>query len=168
MLYFIWIHVAIWTIITSPVMPFASYRNATMNQFLTSDDPMDTTDLTDLSHIQRIAAIGDSYSAGIGAGKRLGSLSTAFVKDSGMFKQFLILTKRWLTKLYTHVDWACSRYDAAFPNLVNTDYRLGDPAKRKFQFKSCSGAVMDDVLTRQIPKIDSNQQVIMISAGAYI
>jgi hypothetical protein len=35
----------------------------------------DEKDPDDLSFIQSIAAIGDSYSAGIGAGKRLGSLT---------------------------------------------------------------------------------------------
>ncbi|KAI0403813.1 hypothetical protein F4802DRAFT_570340, partial [Xylaria palmicola] len=34
----------------------------------------DVFDSTDLSFIQKLAAIGDSYSAGIGAGDRLGSV----------------------------------------------------------------------------------------------
>lgn len=62
-------------------------------------------------------------------------------------------------------DYACSRYNHAYPLIVNEDERLGDNMNRKFQFKSCSGAVIDDVLRRQIPAIDSNQQVILLSAG---
>lgn len=65
-----------------------------------------------------------------------------------------------------HKDYDCSRYDEAYPYLVNTDGRLGDdPSKRKFQFKSCSGAVIKDVVEKQIPTLDYNQQVILVSAG---
>ena len=62
-------------------------------------------------------------------------------------------------------DYACSRYDHAYPRLVNKDARLGDPSKRNFQFRSCSGAVIDDILKEQIPQVDSGQQVILLSAG---
>ncbi|KAJ0413256.1 fibronectin type III domain protein [Aspergillus carlsbadensis] len=94
-------------------------------------------DPSDLSFIKRIAAIGDSYSAGIEAGDRIG----------------------------TWDDWVCSRYDHSYPYLVNQDERLGDPAGRTFQFKSCSGAVIADVINDQIPLLSSNQQVILLSAG---
>lgn len=98
----------------------------------------------DLSFITRLAAIGDSYSAGIGAGEKLGSVFGFWDPDS---------------------DYSCSRCDHSYPFLVNNDERLGASSNRKFQFKSCSGAVISDVLERQIPAIDSNQQVILISAG---
>lgn len=60
-------------------------------------------------------------------------------------------------------DWACSRYDNAYPSFVHNDPRLGDPKNRKFQFLSCSGAVTDDVLQKQIPDLDQGQQAIMLS-----
>ncbi|KND93383.1 Lipase 1 [Tolypocladium ophioglossoides CBS 100239] len=91
----------------------------------------------DLSFFTKLAAVGDSYSAGIGAGDRLGGLA----------------------------DWACSRYDHAYPNLINEDPRLGDKSNRKFQFHSCSGAVIKDILDEQIPRVDSSQQAILLSAG---
>ncbi|KAE8332768.1 fibronectin type III domain protein [Aspergillus sergii] len=91
-----------------------------------------------------MAAIGDSYSAGIGAGERLGSVADTLVSNS---------------------DWACSRYDHAYPYLIHNDERLGDPDARTFQFKSCSGAVIEDVINDQIPNISGNQQVILLSAG---
>ncbi|KAL2062145.1 hypothetical protein VTL71DRAFT_6411 [Oculimacula yallundae] len=75
----------------------------------------------DLSFITRMAAIGDSYSAGIGAGNKLGT-AWDFMNPDG--------------------DYSCSRYDHSYPSLVNLDERLGDHTKRKFQFKSCSGAVI--------------------------
>ena len=39
----------------------------------------------DLSFIRTMAAVGDSYSAGIGSGDRLGSVWTALNAKSGMF-----------------------------------------------------------------------------------
>jgi len=62
-------------------------------------------------------------------------------------------------------DYACSRYDHSYPYIINNDDRLGDPGKRNFQFKSCSGAVTKDVLEKQIPSIDGGQQVILLSIG---
>ncbi|KAF5019289.1 hypothetical protein F66182_8707 [Fusarium sp. NRRL 66182] len=91
----------------------------------------------DLSDITKLAAVGDSYSAGIGAGSRLGGVD----------------------------DWWCSRYDHAYPNLVHQDSRLGDKSKRKFQFHSCSGAVVKQVIEDQLPNVDSGQNAIMLSAG---
>jgi hypothetical protein len=45
----------------------------------------DTTDFdpSDLAYITRMAALGDSYSAGIGAGDRLGSMLQALDPNSG-------------------------------------------------------------------------------------
>ncbi|OGM49583.1 hypothetical protein ABOM_001752 [Aspergillus bombycis] len=124
------------------------YWNVQGNASLNTERLMgrDTTefDQTDLSFITRMAAIGDSYSAGIGAGDRLGSVLDALDSTS---------------------DWACSRYDHAYPYLINTDERLGDPGTRTFEFKSCSGAVINDVINDQIPNISGNQQVILLSAG---
>ncbi|KAL6885245.1 carbohydrate esterase family 3 protein [Trichoderma longibrachiatum] len=111
------------------------------NAMWTRDEAFDESDL---SFIKRLAAIGDSYSAGIGAGNRL---------------------RTFLNALNPHSDWACSRYDNAYPYLINEDSRLGSPVNRKFQFESCSGAVTADVVKKQIPRIDSGQQVILLSAG---
>lgn len=63
------------------------------------------------------------------------------------------------------VDFLCRRYDSSYPNLIHTDDRLGDQAARTFQFESCSGAVIADVLEKQIPNINGNQQVVLLSAG---
>ncbi|KAF4982276.1 hypothetical protein FZEAL_2062 [Fusarium zealandicum] len=91
----------------------------------------------DLTFIKKIAAVGDSYSAGIGPGDGL--------QGEG--------------------DENCRRYDHSYPYLINEDERLVDPPKRKFQFKSCSGAVAENTVESQIPSIDLDQQVILLSAG---
>ncbi|EPS26948.1 hypothetical protein PDE_01888 [Penicillium oxalicum 114-2] len=124
--------------LTNPIA--AGYALGNLSSYssqLVGRDTGDDFDPSDLSFITRMAAIGDSYSAGIGAGARL--------QGDG--------------------DSACSRYDNAYPNLIHTDLRLGDPATRNFQFKSCSGAVISDVISDQIPQISGNQQVILLSAG---
>ncbi|GKU19782.1 unnamed protein product [Fusarium langsethiae] len=107
-------------------------------------EPRDDGIPDDILNIQKLAAIGDSYSAGIGAGDRLGSIYDALKSGS---------------------DFACARYDHAYPYLLNQDTRLGDPSKRKFQFVSCSGAVMKDVLEKQIPELDNGQDAITLSIG---
>jgi hypothetical protein len=62
-------------------------------------------------------------------------------------------------------DENCRRYDHSYPYLINQDERLGDPSKRNFQFKSCSGAVIRNVIEDQLPSIDSDQQIVLLSAG---
>lgn len=102
----------------------------------------DDFDPWDLSSLTKIAAIGDSYSAGIGAGKRLGGIS-----DLGA--------------------WACSRYDQSYPNLVNQNPALGDSSKRKFQFEACSGALTKEIRDKQVKRLDDGQDAIMLSAGEF-
>ncbi|OBT40677.1 hypothetical protein VE00_08681 [Pseudogymnoascus sp. WSF 3629] len=101
----------------------------------------DAWDPEDLSSIKKLAAIGDSYSAGIGAGNRLGSIFDAFTGGT---------------------DWACSRYDRSYPKIISNDPRLGSP---NFQFVSCSGAVAKEVVEKQIPLLDNNQDAILLSVG---
>lgn len=64
-----------------------SYWNILGNASLDTDRLLarDTTefDQTDLSFITTMAAIGDSYSAGIGAGDRLGTIVEALDAESG-------------------------------------------------------------------------------------
>ncbi|EKJ76429.1 hypothetical protein FPSE_03428 [Fusarium pseudograminearum CS3096] len=107
-------------------------------------EPRDDGIPEDILSINKLAAIGDSYSAGIGAGDRLGSIYDAFKSGS---------------------DFACARYDHAYPYVINQDDRIGDPSKRKFQFLSCSGAVMKDVVDKQIPEMESGQDAITLSIG---
>ncbi|KAI9671724.1 MAG: hypothetical protein M1831_003252 [Alyxoria varia] len=98
---------------------------------------LDDSDPEDQSWIEAWAAVGDSYAAGIGAG----------------------------TRLVGYGDWWCSRYNESFPNLINTDPRLGNNANRKFTFWACSGAKTDQI-TEQVNGLDNeSQDVILISAG---
>lgn len=62
----------------------APIRNASIpsNPVWTRDDDFDESDL---SFITKLAAVGDSYSAGIGAGDRLGTILNALDPHSGVF-----------------------------------------------------------------------------------
>ncbi|KAG2019298.1 hypothetical protein GB937_005212 [Aspergillus fischeri] len=123
--------------LANPLVYWDGRGNASMNyEHFMARDTADF-DQSDLSFITRMAAIGDSYSTGIGAGNRI----------------------------QTDADWACSRYDHSYPYLIHNDPQLGDPEARTFQFVSCSGAVTADALDKQIPQISGNQQVILLSVG---
>lgn len=101
----------------------------------------------DFSAIKKMAALGDSFSAGIGAGNRLGK---ALDIDN-------------VANHYS--DWWCSRYDNSYPYLLNKG--LGDLNTQggKFQFLSCSGAQTQEVIETQVDKMDADQDVILISSG---
>jgi hypothetical protein len=62
-------------------------------------------------------------------------------------------------------DFACRRYDHAYPVLVHQDDRLGDPSQRDFDFRSCSGAVIAEVMNNQVPELKGGQEIILLSAG---
>ncbi|RYP12542.1 hypothetical protein DL765_007244 [Monosporascus sp. GIB2] len=130
------------------------------------EDDNNFFDPTDLSFIKKLAAIGDSHAAGIGAGDRLGNLLGALDPTSGEPRHALS-SSSFDGNCITHMceDWSCSRHDHAYPYLINNDRRLGDPSGRNFQFRACSGAVTQDVLENQIPSVDSGQQVVLLSIG---
>ncbi|CAH0020345.1 unnamed protein product [Clonostachys rhizophaga] len=81
--------------------------------------PRDTVDFDadGLNFLKMMAAVGDSYSAGIGSGSPLER---------------------------SYHEWNCRRYDLSYPWLINQDPRLGPPEMRSFQFESSSGAVTQD------------------------
>ena len=93
-------------------------------------------DETDHSDIKKWAAIGDSFAAGIGAGKRLSGWG----------------------------DWYCSRYDDSYPSVINRSPSLGDPKGRDFKYNACSGAVTTDVKS-QINGLDGLQMATLSIGG---
>ena len=58
----------------------------------------DGFDGEDLSYIRNLAAIGDSYSAGIGAGKRLGSLFDALDPKGSMYLTLTVTKSERMAK----------------------------------------------------------------------
>ncbi|KAI9711679.1 MAG: hypothetical protein M1812_007112 [Candelaria pacifica] len=99
-------------------------------------DSRDTPNFYDHSDIKSWAALGDSYSSGIGVGSTLTS--------SG--------------------SYGCSRYDGGYPTIINTSPSLGD-GNRKFQYFACSGATTSDVLNKQLSSLDKPQMVTLTAGG---
>ncbi|TDZ68230.1 Lipase 1 [Colletotrichum trifolii] len=89
----------------------------------------------DLSWVRKWAAIGDSYSAGIGSGDHLG--------DSGH----------------------CDRYDQSYPAFMQTHELLPQSPPAQFDFLACSGATTPKVLRDQVPELDSDYDFITVSTG---
>ncbi|MCJ1293439.1 hypothetical protein MMC34_004994 [Xylographa carneopallida] len=97
--------------------------------------PPPSKDPFDLSGIQSLAAVGDSFLSGIGAGTLLPGSDAS----------------------------TCSRYDGSYANVLNQ--MLGGGSTRKFDFLACAGATSSDVLNQQVPAMQSNVQAVLLSAG---
>ncbi|KAK0613258.1 SGNH hydrolase-type esterase domain-containing protein [Immersiella caudata] len=100
-------------------------------------DNDDDHDLIDLDFVQSWAAIGDSFTAGIGSGTQLGN------------------------PISGSADWLCSRYSYTWPRLV--DNAIG-PAKKKFQFPACSGDRSEGIY-RQAQGLEGDLDLVMLTAG---
>jgi lysophospholipase L1-like esterase len=94
-------------------------------------------DPADFGWIKRWAAVGDSFTAGIGSGTQLG----------GIF--------------HNRDDWKCSRYDQSYPMVLN---RAFGPAVDNFQFVACSGDRSEDIYT-QVNNMDGNLDLVIMTAG---
>ncbi|KAF7531582.1 hypothetical protein G7054_g8745 [Neopestalotiopsis clavispora] len=97
----------------------------------------DENDPTDFSWISNWAAIGDSFTAGIGSGQQLG--------DS----------------LTLDEEWRCSRYDYSYVKIV--DYALGSSIQN-FQFEACSGDRTGGIYD-QVDALRNDLDVVMMTAG---
>lgn len=58
----------------------------------------------------------------------------------------------------------CYQYSYGYPNLVNMDDMIAENAQRHFQYLGCSGALTGDMKSKQVPKMQKSQ-AILISAG---
>ncbi|OQO09623.1 hypothetical protein B0A48_05025 [Cryoendolithus antarcticus] len=95
----------------------------------------DASDPSDLSWIKDWASVGDSFSTGVGAGKRMEGCG----------------------------DPLCSRYDAGFPSIINADDNLaGD---HTFTNLACTGATVDVVNGQVTALKDGSQDFVTITAG---
>lgn len=97
-----------------------------------ADDP------ADFSWVKRWAAVGDSFTAGIGSGRQLGKAYHRFN------------------------DWKCSRYDQAYPMVVNTF--LGRTVQ-KFQYPACSGDRSEGIYKQVTETLEDNMDLVIMTAG---
>ncbi|KAL8356634.1 hypothetical protein RB601_001773 [Gaeumannomyces tritici] len=94
-------------------------------------------DPTDFSWVKNWAAIGDSFTAGIGSGHQMGN------------------------EIRTDDDWRCSRYDYSWAKIV--DHSLGSSVKN-FQFEACSGDRTGGIYD-QVNHLRNGLDVVMMTAG---
>ncbi|KAM0322464.1 hypothetical protein ACHAQA_009533 [Verticillium albo-atrum] len=97
----------------------------------------DDEHIVSLDFVKRWAAIGDSFTAGIGSGSRMGNPFQG--------------TRNWI----------CSRYTYTWPHIVNR--RIGG-AMADFQYPACSGARTGGVY-EQAGELSGDLDVVMLTAG---
>ena len=119
----------------SPNIKPTSPKPAGKSQIPIGPNPPDDKDPFDLSGLKSLAAIGDSYIAGIGAGTLV---SAADAKD-------------------------CSRYNGSYANVLNN--WIGGGPGRRFSYLACSGATSPEILENQVPNVPDNTQAMLVSAG---
>lgn len=92
---------------------------------------------TDFTWVKRFAAIGDSFTAGIGSGAALGSF------------------------FHNKSDWECSRYDQSYPMFIKN--YLGS-AIDDFQYPACSGDKSWQIY-EQAKALQGNIDLLTLTAG---
>jgi hypothetical protein len=105
--------------------------------------PRKDGDPADYSWVKNLAAIGDSFTAGIGAGNSLGS--GYYDKD--------------INKGGDNVK--CSRYDLSYPILVNN---IIGPSVKDFQFPACSGDRSVQIFD-QVSNLKKDIDMVIMTAG---
>jgi len=118
--------------------------SAPQNLTKRADDP------SDFSWVNRWAAIGDSYTAGIGAGVAMGDMLT---------EELSITLPNGI--ISGHGDWYCARYDMSYPMIV--DRLLGGQVE-DFQFHACSGDRSQQIY-QQAQQLDGKLDMVMMTVG---
>ncbi|KAK3897846.1 SGNH hydrolase-type esterase domain-containing protein [Staphylotrichum tortipilum] len=95
------------------------------------------SDPTSFNWVRRFAAVGDSYTAGIGSGEQLG----------GLFHNFN--------------DWSCSRYDLSYPMILQ---QWVGSSIEDFQYPACTGDQTWQVYN-QINALAGNLDLVTLTAG---
>lgn len=98
------------------------------------------SDPTDFSWVKRFAAIGDSFTAGIGSGAPLAS---------------------FLTEAAGSGDWYCARYDTSYPEIM---YNALGSSVEDFQYVACSGDRTGDIY-KQIQALEGELDLVVMTAG---
>ncbi|KAM5444295.1 hypothetical protein MferCBS31731_000812 [Microsporum ferrugineum] len=94
-------------------------------------------DATSFAWVHNMAAIGDSFTAGIGSGYQLGSF------------------------FYDRASWYCSRYDLAYPELIR---QIIGPSLNEYQFIACSGDRSSQIY-EQVKELKKDIDMVVMTAG---
>jgi lysophospholipase L1-like esterase len=99
-------------------------------------------DPADFGWIKRWAVIGDSFTAGIGAGTQLG--------------------KFWHLNKAGPENWKCSRYELSYPMVLNAAFGQG---VEKFQFEACSGDRSEGIYKQVTEELENDFNLVVMTAG---
>ncbi|KAL2133777.1 hypothetical protein VTI74DRAFT_1714 [Chaetomium olivicolor] len=132
-----WLH-GLWPAVEAAVFQVANASHA-LGHAQPKLRPRDK-DPSDFSWVKRWAAVGDSFTAGIGSGSPLGNF---FTDEPG------------------NNNWYCARYDTAYPMIIND--ALGGSVEN-FQFTACSGDRTGGIY-KQIQGLDGNLDLVIMTAG---
>jgi lysophospholipase L1-like esterase len=124
----------LWPFVEASVFRVANVTHTKRHIRARDDDP------TDFSWVKRWAAVGDSFTAGIGSGSPLGSFLTDSPDDN---------------------SWYCARYDTSYPMIIND--ALGGSVE-DFQFVACSGDRTGGIY-KQIQGLEGNLDLVIMTAG---
>lgn len=148
----------IWTLLLTSLLPETSAyavkrprqtsNNRTSFKHLIHSEPpvlrpRKDGDPTDYSWVKNLAAIGDSFTAGIGAGNHLGE--AYYNKDVNKGGD----------------NYQCSRYDLSYPMLVNN---VIGPSVKDFQFPACSGDRSVQIFD-QVSNLKKDIDMVIMTAG---
>ncbi|KAK2594664.1 hypothetical protein QQS21_007640 [Conoideocrella luteorostrata] len=107
-------------------------------------------DPADFSWVKRWAAIGDSYTAGIGSGVATGNM---------LYEELSITLPNGL--ISGHGDWYCARYDMSYPMIM--DRLLGGQVE-DFQYLACSGDRSQQIY-QQAKQLKGSLDLVVMTAG---
>ncbi|KZL67148.1 esterase family protein [Colletotrichum tofieldiae] len=138
-----WVAVAWGLLLSSGHSYIIPHKGDKDNNDTSPNDALDVltkraTDPANLSWIKNWAAIGDSFTAGIGAGRQLGQ---AF---------------------HNRDDWKCSRYDQSYPMVLNSMF---GSSVSKFQYPACSGDRSEQIYKQVTEKLDTDLNLVVMTAG---
>ncbi|RKK13750.1 hypothetical protein BFJ65_g12973 [Fusarium oxysporum f. sp. cepae] len=115
-------------------------------------------DPSDFSWVKRWAAIGDSYTAGIGSGRPLGSILDGEELDVKVRTMNITLPN---LEFSGHGNWYCARYDMSYPMIIS---RLLGSQVESFQYAACSGDRAGQIY-QQAEQIEGDLDMVMLTAG---
>lgn len=133
---------------TKHVLPVNDSLQSRSSPLVKRDD-----DPSDMTWIKRWAAIGDSYTAGIGAGQPLGNMLTEELQ--------ITLPDGTISG---HGDWYCARYDMSYPKVI--EHQFGSHVEKNggFQFLACSGDRSEQIY-QQAQALEGNLDFVTLTAG---
>jgi lysophospholipase L1-like esterase len=111
-------------------------------------------DPKNMEWIKRWAAIGDSYTAGIGAGRALGHMISP--------DEIAITVPNGLQEVRD--NWRCSRYDAAYPKVIEAQFGSHVEKDGGFQYLACSGDRSEQIY-QQAKALKGDLDFVTFTAG---